>query len=226
MPHNHSMRGLRRYPLIAVVCVGLCVWIIPKFFPHVPVLVTKESPVDKIQIEDPELSQAFYGSMHGFPHTFEIVATKPFTLFTQILVPDIDSSKNTISGIIIKELKSGRVEEVSPLTAKDAAWEKSYEPFGGDTYRKGPSFEGNLEPGVYRIEVHTPDNLEKYVLVVGKREDLTLGYLELLRRVTEVKEFFEKSQFRIIESPLVYIPLILLISAVGVWYGRRKSRVY
>lgn len=194
---------------------------------HVPVLVTQETLDDIVLIEDPELSQVFYGTMQGFPHTFEIRASEPFTLFTQILLPDIDSSTNNISGIIVRELKSGRVEDVAPLNAKDASWETMFEPFGGDTYRKGPEFETTLDPGVYRIEVHTPDNLEKYILAVGKREEMSISYFELIRRFAQVKMFFEKSQFRVIESPFVYVPLLLsALIGFGVWKWRRRNRVY
>ncbi len=195
---------------------------------HVPVLVEQESIEDIDTIDDPELSQAFYGTLATFPHTFEIRAEEPFTLYTQILVPDIDSSKNNISGIIIKEpATGGRVEEVARLDEKNAAWTSQFEPFGGDTYRHGPEFEKELEPGIYRIEVHTPDNREKYVLVVGKREEITLGYFELIRRLAGVKLFFEKSQFRIIESPFVYIPLWgISIVALAIYILRiRKRRV-
>lgn len=192
---------------------------------HVPVLVSQDSLKDITQIEDPTLSQAFYGQLDGFPHTYEIVTTEPFKLFTQILVPDIDSSENTISGIVIKlPEERGRVTEVSRLPSKDASWEPQYEPFGGDTYRHGPQFETELEPGKYRIEVHTPANTEKYVLVVGKREEMTLGYFELLGRLIAVKRFFEKSPIRIVESPYIYVPLggVVLIG-FGIWYRRRRQ---
>ncbi len=192
---------------------------------HVPVIIVQDSLKDIETIPDPELSQAFYGELVGFPHTYEIRATEPFTLFTQILLPDIESSKNNVSGIIIKEKRAGgRVEEITRLRAKDATWETEYEPFGGDTYRKGTSFEAEMGPGVYRIEVNTPDNVEKYVLVVGKREEITIGYFELIGRIADVKVFFGKSKLRVIESPFVYVPLIIMgIGALVFYIWRRKK---
>lgn len=196
---------------------------------HVPVLVSQDSLKDITRIEDPTLSQAFYGQLNGIPHTYEITATEPFHLFTQILVPDIDSSQNTISGIVIKlPEERGRVTEVSRLPSKDASWEPQYEPFGGDTYRQGPQFETELEPGKYRIEVHTPANTEKYVLVVGKREEMTLGYFELLGRLIAVKRFFEKSPIRIVESPFVYVPVggCVLIVLGWWWFRFRRKKIH
>lgn len=196
---------------------------------HVPVLITQDSPFDITTIEDPELSQAFYGTMNGFPHTYEIVTTKPFHLFTQVLAPDIEGGATTISGIVIKLPESGgRVTEISALNSKDAKWESEYEPFGGDSYLQGPQFEGDLEAGTYHIEVHTPDNQAKYVLVVGKREEMTIGYVELYNRLKEVKQFFGKSPIMIVESPFVYIPVVLIFAlGFGVWRFliRKKKRV-
>ena len=191
---------------------------------HVPNLVEQATPKDVVTIEDPTLSQAFYGAMQGFPHTYEIRATEPFHLFTKILIPDLEGSGNNISGIIIKEPENGgRVTEVTRLRAKDATWESKYEPFGGDSYRNGPVFEKDLDAGTYRIEVHTPDNVEKYVLVVGTREEMSIGYFETVRRIAGVKEFFGKSKLRVVESPFVYVPLLGLMTVSGiVWYVRRR----
>lgn len=192
---------------------------------HVPNLVPEQAQDGVITIDDPILSQAFYGELKGFPHTYEIHSTEPFTLFTQILVPDIDSSKNNISGIIIKlPEKSGRVTEITRMSEKEATWESTFEFFGGDSYREGATFTKDLEAGTYRIEMHTPDNLEKYVLVVGTREEMSIGYIETIKRLAGVKKFFNKSPLRVVESPLVYVPLLVVFSIGGfVWYRRRRT---
>ena len=212
---------------ISGIFVGVLLCIPMVVRAHVPNIIVQDSLKDIEVITDPELSQAFYGELSGFPHTYEIQAKEPFTLFTQILQPDIESSKNNISGLVIKDRGRGsRVEKIVSLKATDGLWETSYEPFGGDTYRNGPSFERTLDPGIYRIEVNTPNNVEKYVLVVGKREEMTLGYFELVGRIAEVKVFFGKSKFRVIESPFVYVPVLILGVIIGyiVYRKRRKER--
>ena len=194
---------------------------------HIPLVVEQKTLHDIVTIDEPEVSQAFYGAMQDFPHTYEIRAQEPFHLFVQVLVPDISSSKNIVSGIIIKEKAgSGRVEEVARLLAKDAAWESFFEPWGGDSYRSGGTFEKDVPAGVYRIEVSTPNNQEKYVLVVGKKETFgTIGYFETIGRISDVKVFFGKSRILIIESPLVYIPLsIILLGVFMYWYFKRHPR--
>ena len=191
---------------------------------HVPNLVHPENPDDAVIVEDPGLSQAFYGRLDGFPHAYEVHSDESFSLSVKLLVPDIDEAKNDISAIIVEmPEREGRVREVTRLYAKDAAWVSEFEPWGGDTYRIGPSYEATLEPGTYRLEVNTPNNEEPYVLVVGEREEMTIGYLELVGRIAGVKQFFGKSQLRIVESPFVYVPLLGLIILSGiVGYIRRR----
>lgn len=194
---------------------------------HVPVLVPTQTQSSVIVVEDPDLSQAFYGELNDLSHTYEIQSLVPFTLTLQVLVPDTESSSNNISGIVVKLPETqGRVTEIAPLTATDAEWESFYEPFGGDSYRKGPKVEKELEAGTYHIGIHTPDNKEKYVLVVGTREELSIGYFETVRRLLGVKVFFGKSPVQVVESPFVYIPLLIVVCAgLAFWYVRRKKAV-
>ncbi len=194
-------------------------------YAYVPVLVTQESLSTISTIEDPTLLQGFYGELTGFPHTFEIRAENAFLLRVEVNAPDLPKNTNTLSGIIIKEQKRGRVEEVTRMEGKSASWEVVEDGLSGANYRTGTTFEKELDSGVYRIEVHTPDNLEKYMLMVGTRDEMEIGYFELLRRLVDVEHFFERSAFWIIESAYVYIPLLMLLCCLGigvyVWRMRR-----
>jgi hypothetical protein len=190
---------------------------------HVPNMVHPESETDITVIEDPNLSQAFYGELINFPHTYEISSEEPFLLKVEVLAPDIKSSENIYSGIIVKMPEGkGRVTEITRLKAGDASWESKYEPFGGDSYRHGPSYETEVAAGTYRIEVHTPDNIGKYVLVVGAREEMSIGYFEMLGRIIEVKRFFEKTPLLVVQSPFYYVPLGLIL-IVYFLYRRTKN---
>ncbi len=195
---------------------------------YVPEVIVQKSLLDITQISNPNLSQTFFGELIDFPHTYQIIATEPFHLSVQISVPDIESSKNNLSGIIIKDnAGKGRVEEVARLYAKDALWAPLREWWSGDVYRIGPSFEKDLGPGVYRVEMSTPDNKEKYILTIGNEKKLALGYFQTLKNIIDVKKFFGKSPLRVIESPLAFIPLIS-ISGVGIffWYRRRQKNLH
>lgn len=194
-----------------------------------PVLVTQESLIDITSIADPELAQVFFGELTGFPHTYEIQAETSFTLVIGVHTPDLETNTNTASGIVIKETTRGRVEEITRLIGTDASWNVVRDTLSGGKYREGPSFERQLDPGVYRIEIHTPDNKEKYQFAIGTRKEMTLGYLELLTRIISVDTFLERSMFWIITSPYVYWPLFGLVSVcMSLWYLRiwfRRKRV-
>lgn len=213
--------GIKYFLLVLLICV-----VSETASAYFPLVVTQNTLHDIVTIQNPEESQTFYGQMLGFPHTYEIQTDTPLNLFVEISVPDIDSSTNNISGIIVQQVEgSGRVKEVARLYAKEATWGKYFEPVGGDTYRRGPQFEKEIPPGVYRIEVNTPNNIEKYVLTVGKKQNTKgVGYIEMIRRITSVKVFFGKSQFLIIESPFVYIPTTILFLGIGVFWFRRRRR--
>ncbi len=200
------------------------VFVVPTAEAHVPVLVEQSSLHDITRIESPEISHAYYGTLKDFPHTYEIVSREPFSLFAEVLMPDREESKTVVSGIIIRAVSErGRVTEVARLLARDASWDSFYEPIGGDSYLRGASYTGELEAGTYRIEVTAPDNDQKYVLVVGKKEDFSgIGYFETVKRIAEVKAFFGKSRVMVIQSPLVYVPLLVLVCIGGFIYYRHK----
>lgn len=173
-------------------------------------------------ISTPEISQAYYGELKNSPHMFEVVSTQALPLNVQILVPAIESGKTNVSGLIIKVIDRG-VEEISRMSSKDAEWEKMREHFVGDTYLEGPEFEEMLPPGTYRIEVSSPDNLGKYVLVVGKEEVISVGdYFHLVGDIVKIKKFFEKPFIAVLQSPLVSVPLFLVM--IFGWFCYRKYK--
>lgn len=175
---------------------------------------------DITTISDTGLSQAFYGTLDDFPHLFEFTLTEPQAFFAEILIPDIDSAKNDVSGIILKIEERG-VTEIKRLHAKEAAWESFYEFAGGDSYRRGQSFYDSLEAGTYQIEISTPVNLSKYVLVVGKREEFSLtNYFGTIGDIAQIKSFFEKPKVAVIQSPFVYVPLVFVLLVGWIVYRR------
>lgn len=216
---------------LSICAVILVVWIFcivgVRMYGPVPVLVEQVSLQDITQIENPQVAHTYYGQMRGFPHTYEIRATEPFVLYAEIRVPSSVETTPAISGIIIKEgMKGGRVTEVARMRASDAGWEEVPHILGGDTYRQGPVFGAEVESGVYRVEVHTMDNVEQYVLTLGKREEMSLSYSALIKRILAIKEFFGKSPYTVLESPLVSVPLTGLLYILGaLWYKRKRAQV-
>lgn len=185
-----------------------------------PVVVEPQDVSAVTHVENPEASWAYYGELNDFPHTYVIERTEPFSLRVEILEPDIEGAQNDHKGIIVRTRDSGRgVELVERLTAEAADWESFREPYGGDRYLQGPTYESELGPGTYFIEVSTAANEGKYVLVFGDISDYSqVGYFGKVARVYQVKRFFEKPPIAMIVSPLIYAPLIVLI--VLVFLGR------
>ena len=194
---------------------------------HVPRLIETPAQNEVLPLRDPELSQALYGNLEGHPHMYEFATRKQMELFTEVLVPDAEGVRTNVSGIILRVNDDGSVTDIARLRAKEAKWESFYEPFGGDSYRRGGSYRGPIEPGLYRIEVSTPDNYAKYVLAVGTIEGGGgMGYFELVRELMKVKQFMGKSAWQVVESPFVYGPLalVLLLSGAVWWFLRRRRK--
>lgn len=208
----------------AIIFFGLCIVCTPHADAYVPNIVNQESLSDITTIADPTLAQGFFGTLDGFPHTYEIRMTEPFVLSIHIRTPDVASHTDTVSGIVVKEKKRG-VLEIARLHAEDASWDVRTDFLTGTSYREGTSFTQELEPGVYRVEVHTPDNNEKYILMIGEREDMTIGYGELIGRLIDLQKFHERWSVWVITSPYVYVPLLVSIGigiTVYLWYRRKQ----
>jgi hypothetical protein len=137
-------------------------------------------------IENPEVSQAFYGNLKGSEEYFLIDSEKKFDFYAGILSPDIENARKDFKVQIYFNNKS--------IILMQNGWTRFYEEFAGDWYWQGPEGEFNAEPGKYIIKVSNPDNAGKYVLVVGKIESFPIG--EALKTLLVLpklkKDFFEK----------------------------------
>uniref|UniRef100_A0A7C6A9H4 Uncharacterized protein n=1 Tax=candidate division WOR-3 bacterium TaxID=2052148 RepID=A0A7C6A9H4_UNCW3 len=160
-------------------------------FAHQPRLVLQKDLAFNypLFIQNPEISQAFYGELTGSPHYYQINYEKDFNLYLNILVPDIKGARTDFS----VEVSKGK-ELI--LNGKRFIWEKFFEPFGGDHYLKGPEYKAKVKKGEYLIKVYNDDNIGKYVLAVGDIEsfppkEMIKAFLALPR----LKIFFNKSPF-------------------------------
>ena len=180
-------------------------------FAHQPRIVSEGIT----QIENPEVSQAFYAELKGKPEYYQIKSKEPFKLYVGVLVPDLEGIDKDVSVEITREdLHSEEMpaqkpeEEEAPiiLSGLEYEWTRLYEPFGGDWYWEGPELRGNsseeelpegveVDEGTYTIKVFSPDNEGKYALVVGEKEEFPLK--EMVRTLFVLPklkaEFFERS---------------------------------
>ena len=190
---------------------------------HIPELPVYERYEDTQIIADPTISRAFYAELTGFPHNYEFTLDTEKEISVELLNPDIKEATDNRSAIIVKYEKRG-VSEVARLNYQDADWESFYEPFGGDSYRRGPAFKGTLPAGRYLLEVNTSENFGKYVLVVGQLENFSeVGFLETLKRIYQVKQFYGKPPIATLQSPFYLVPVSILLMTGVIVYRRKHA---
>ncbi len=179
-------------------------------------------------VGDPNVQQSILGDLSGSPEMFEIVSDVPFVLSAEIRAIGDGALLPDFSGIVIRQKELRGVEEVSRLLATDADWSLITEPATGLPYRAGPFYSEEVPAGTYRIEVSTPENIGKYILVIGSSKS-SVGYFASFASVKAVYAFYNRSSFSMFSSPYVHYPigiLLLLVLLVGTWVWQRRRQRY
>lgn len=183
---------------------------------HQPNFVNK---TNDIKISNPEISQAFYGSMDNEPVTYSINSNSPFQMYVGLLIPDFANLKDGLSASI----KNNQNEELVILDGlNNFAWQHYYEEFAGDWYWKGPEFKKEVPAGKYTITVSNSYNNGKYVLVVGETENFPIEQVpKMFSELYKIKtEFFQKSGYSVFQNKIgeflgiFILTLIILITSI------------
>jgi hypothetical protein len=170
---------------------------------HLPRLVQNVN--DFVVINNPEVSQAFYGELQGIPVEYQIISDQEFRLYVGILVPDIPQARKDFS-VEIYKVEHGVNETVALLDGTNFGWTPFFEHYARDHYLQGPEYKainsingtdlkGQTVPaGDYRIRVFSPTCLGKYCLVVGDVEQFSLKDSLDLLIIPQIKlHFFNES---------------------------------
>ncbi|MFZ3015499.1 MAG: DUF2892 domain-containing protein [Minisyncoccia bacterium] len=194
------------------VLAALLVFVPVFVFAHQP-RITEQKETSVI---DPEISKAFYSKLQGDSQMYRINADKPFDLYVNVLVPKIKDQTTNVYAIVIKDDKMN-----APIAFLDGAhfeWKRFFEPFGFDTYLKGPEYKAHVEAGKYDIYVWSANNDSKYSLAIGEKE--SFDWKEMKNTINLIpkikKDFFNESPFSFIFSPIGfgYILFVYLISFI------------
>jgi hypothetical protein len=188
---------------------------------HQPRIVSQ----DLIEVQNPEISQAFYGELQGQPTIFRIDSPEPFVLYLNLLVPDLPEIEKDVSARVFFQDK-----ELYFLNGLETDWNYFFEEFAGDGYYQGPEVKEEVEKGEYQVEVFSPDNQGKYVLAVGEKEefpfDETVNTLLLLPQLKA--GFFNKSPltayFNLVGLFLLIPLIILLVISLSFFFFLRKKK--
>lgn len=181
---------------------------------------------DIVVVEEPAQKQQFFGELIGWPHTYTMLIKEKTWFSATLSIPDIERLENNVNFILVKEAARG-VEEVVRIPASQSEWLPEKEKWSGERNRRGPTFEAELEPGVYIFEVSTPDNIGKYVLETGTGEYKDAGYFTRLGMLVDLKRFHESSPLTLLFVPSVYIPLgliVLIMGGAAVYIRRRRGK--
>ncbi|MGZ7046940.1 MAG: hypothetical protein ACXVHP_01500, partial [Methanobacterium sp.] len=120
-----------------------------------------------IIIQNPEVSQAFYGNLKGNPDYYQITSDKPFKLYLGLLVPASPGIGGNFPSAQVTD-SSGKV--VLTFDGATSTWTPYFEEFGGDYYLKGSDTTQNVPAGTYTIKVFNANNQGKYSMVIGTIE--------------------------------------------------------
>lgn len=177
-------------------------------------------------VPSPEISKAYYAELVGVPDVYVINATTDFDLYVNVLVPDIAGQNKDVSAVIVKVGDTG---PLATLAGPSHTWTQFYEPFGADTYWKGPEYKSRATAGTYEITVSSPANDSKYSLAIGELEafDRTEGLNALTTIPKLKKDFFGGSSIGFIASPfgwgmiaILYI-LAFIIGFIVKYFSRK-----
>lgn len=139
-------------------------------FAHQPRIIWQQT--GDVNINDPELSQAFYDELTGSPRIYFINSDKNFSLYLNILVPAGENGQGKYSANVFL-VNGDKEENIAFLDGSKFEWKQMYEEFGRDWYVQGPEFKKDVTAGKYKIQVFSSNNTEnkgKYVLAVGEKE--------------------------------------------------------
>jgi len=183
-------------------------------FAHQPRITDKEITI----VTDPEISKAYYATLSGKSQVYRINEIKPFNLYVNILVPDIEGQKKDLTVTIVK---NGNAQ--TPLAVLDGTnfkWERFWEEFGRDWYWKGPEYKALVSEGQYEIIVSNRSNDSKYSLAIGEIEAFDgkegLNALTLIPKLKS--DFFNESPIGFIFSPFGW-GLILTMYLLAFIFG-------
>lgn len=197
----------------------LCIWI-GVTFAHQPRLVFTYPVGQTIQINKPEVSQAFYGILSWQEDVYQITSTTGFLLYVSLVVPKFTGTRTDFT----VDVMEWNMSVYTRLDGKNFTWTDFFEPFAGDMYLQWPSLEKNVGPGVYTIKVSNSDNQWKYSLAIGKIESFPLNEtIHTYKVLPELKTvFFGKPWYMMFRNIVGWSLLWLIILLIfGIWWSTK-----
>ena len=201
--------------------IFLLVFVVVSFwftFAHQPRLVFDQPIGQVINVQNPEISQAFYGILSGQEDVYQIVSDTWFLLYVSLVVPRISGSRTDFTVDIIE----GNAAVYTRLDGKWFTWTDFFEPYAGDMYLQWPSIEKQVGSGTYTIRVGDLDNHGKYSLAIGKIESFPFNeIIHTYKVLPELKTvFFDKPWYTMFRNvvwwALLWLIIVLIVVVLGI----------
>ncbi len=171
-----------------------------------------------------EFKAEYLGELKGDPHMYEFTIGADTKLVASIW--QLDTSEPIPFSIIAvrQNNQNAGVVEVGRLRSKEITWESTHDSVIGLSFLKSNTFEAEIGPGIYRVEVSTPDNFGKYMLVIGDAK-ASGGYFGTLGDIYKIRQFFGKPVFSMFASSYIYYPLGIIALLILFYFTWRKREL-
>jgi hypothetical protein len=208
--------------------VGLAMFIVPGFSYAYTVYETDTSrPYEIVPIESaPPIQHSYLGTLADYPIMYEISSEDPFTFLASVSQPANTTAQPITLLLIRRNDRGGGVAEVARMKVDPADWVRQSDAKLGMTFLMSPAISEPVEPGTYRIEVSSPDNIGQYLLTIGE-EPTEPGYFAELGAIRQTQAYFGIGIFSMLKSSYVYYPigiLLLLLALYKTWSYRHLIR--
>lgn len=184
-----------------------------------------------ILTEDLNTNIQYLGALQGDPHVYEFVVASTTDLNLKLIQPTAsDENLIPLSLIVVEEKNErGDVLEIGRLNHKNMQWQSVRHSILGMRLSHSRSFVATLDPGVYKVEISTPNNQGRYMLLIGENLTTDASYFSDLIHVRVIQDFFGLSFFAMLKSSYVHYPLgiiLLLFLIYKVWKRHKMIPFY
>ncbi len=181
------------------------------------------TPYELLPVETSVGQQFIVGELDGYPEMIEFTVSEavPVTVALYSLPTTTTPQLNTI---MVRVLAPRGVEEVARLNAADVTWEPMRDPVSRLRLLAGPALRTEVASGTYRVEVSTPENYGKYLILVTAGEVNTSSYTATWRAVRDLYSFAGVSKLGMVRTSLVYYPLLITVLLLGFGYTVWRTR--
>ena len=214
------MTGMKSI-LFSLIALFLCGYSSSVVLAFESVQVVPSQPYEAIGIDSRiATARSYYGELQGDPHLYEFAIGESETLSVQ--VQQRAGEPLPLSVMIVKVKDNGRgVREIGRVSGlATSTWKQVYDSRLGMSLAVGEPFSAQLDAGIYRVEISTPENIGKYLFTIGN-ESSDAGYFASIASIYRTQRFFESTPLRIFLSSYVYYPIGSLFLLVLIYYTWR-----